>query len=109
MTSKLLSAEGDYLRLLLTTPNKTQAIALLDTATGSQLDLLAEIAHNLLTLPLPQAVAENVLENGKRGLLEKIADKSLSKRRRSVLVSRHCKRLLDIFLTVKSYLIRATK
>ena len=109
MTSKLLKEHPNYLRLLLTTPNKTQAVALLDTATEGQLDLLSEIAHNLLALTLPPSLAKRITE-GKQMLLKKIADKSQSKRRRLATVSKHCKQLLGCkqLEVVKSDLIRAT-
>ena len=106
MMSKLLREHGDYLRLLLRTPNRTQAQALLDTATSGQLDLLSEIAHILLSLPLPPSLAKKAVD-GKRAFLKKIADKSLSVRRRSALVSKRCKQLLGVLHPVKADLLRA--
>ena len=97
----------DYVKLLLTTPSRTQAIALLDTATDNQISSLSDIAKNLLLLPLSPR-AKRVVEK-RKGLLKKISNYSLSYRQRGSLLSKHYRLVLEVLSAVKHPLLKLLK
>lgn len=99
--SKNVINNQNFLSLLLST-SKEQAIALLQTSTKDQLLLIAEIAHNILQLPLPKKAKHYV--NKKKKIIERLADKKLSQTRKFSLVEKNAQFLLQLLLSIKSQL-----
>lgn len=97
----------DYLKLLLTTPSRTQSIALLDTCTDQQIEALADISKNLLHLPLsPQA---RIIVSKRKTLLQKLSSPSLNHSAKARVISKHYRLILDILKAVKIPLLRLLK
>lgn len=102
-----LRRQRAYLTLLLTTPSKTQATALVDTATKDQAGALSEIAYNLLRLPLAPGLKQSI---GKRkSILKKISDPKLTPRKRLSLLSKHQRVIIQVLRMVKSRLLPMLK
>ena len=97
--SELLKQNGNFIDLVLSTPKRLQAVALLDTATPDQVRTLAEIARNVLHLPLsPEA---RLTINKRRHLLEKLSNQKLSTRRKADLISKHHRLILEVLHAIK--------
>ena len=105
--SQLLKGNADYINLLLSTPKRIQAIALLDTATPGQVNTLMEIAKNVLHLPLSPG-AKLAIAKRKR-FLEDLANNQKSIRSKSRLLSKHHRLILEILSAVKTPLLLMIK
>ena len=101
--SKLLRNNAPFISLLLSTPSRQQAIALLDTATPEQAKTIAEIGKNLLLLPLSAKVRLTV--NKRRKLLEKLADAKISAKKKYLLISKHFRLILEVLYAAKKGLL----
>ena len=94
----------DYIKLLLTTPSRTQCIALLDTCTDQQIDSLGDIAKNLLHLPLsPQA---RIIVSKRKTLLQKLSQETLSYREKSLFIGKHYRIIIDVLKAVKTPILK---
>ena len=94
----------EYFILLLTTPSRTQKIALLDTCTNNQIEGFGDIARNLLRLPLsPQA---RVAVAKRKSFLNKLSVSTISSQEKARLISKHYRLILDILRTVKNPLLK---
>ena len=102
MTSVRLRAEGDYIRLLLST-TKEQGCMLLAAATTKQIEAICEIVLNLLTQILPKTIKAIVSRH--KSLLEKLAKKRTAIRSKARLLKKHCKTILRILQSVRDLLI----
>ena len=99
--SKHIAKNTHFLSLLLNTSND-QAIALLYTATPEQLQLLSEIAYNLLELPLNKKAVH--LVKAKKQFFETFAHKKLAQAQKIRLLRKHSEHLLTTLLAVKGQL-----
>lgn len=102
--SQILSKNKDYIQLLVTTPSRTQATALLDTCTNNQIDAIANIAKNLLRLPLTPAA--RIIVSKRKGLLHKLSPSSgLTYRTKARLIGKHYRLILEVLSFVKKPLL----
>lgn len=105
--SETVRVNEAYLTLLLNTPSKKQAVLLLSSATKEQIHALSEIALNLLHLPLGKEASKEV--NKRRRLLEKLADKKLSFKRKGQLIKKHHRSMIDVLHPVREQILRLAK
>ena len=106
--SRVLEAHADFVRLLLQTPSKTQAVALLDTCTNGQIDALSDIAKNLLHLPLSPSA--RIVVSKRRNLLNKLSPSSkLSVHQKARLIGKHYRLVLEVLKAVKKPLLQLLK
>ena len=96
--SKKLIANRHFLELLLST-SREQALTLLTTVTKEQVLLIAEIAYNILQLPLPKKAKYYV--NKKKKLIERLASKKLSLKKRTALITKNAKYLMLLLWALK--------
>lgn len=89
--SKHFLKNKEFLHLILHTSND-QALALIDTITPEQIELLSEIAFNILKLPLPKKAKH--LVNSKILLFRRLADKKTSKDKKKRLLHKNAKHIL---------------
>ena len=101
-----LKKVNNFLHLLLTT-TPLQAISLILTATDEQLIAISEIAFNLLQLPLKGKEKENIEKRHK--ILKKIANKNITAKNKQLLIQRHRKIILNLFLFFKQKLLNLLK
>ena len=92
-----------FLTLLLQTPSRKQAFAIINTATPKQIQVLGEIALNLLTLPLTKNAAAEVKR--KTRMLKRLSDSTLSIKRKHELLKRHQQDVLDVLYPVTTQLL----
>ena len=100
--SSNVNQHSDYLQLLLSSDYNQQK-ALLFTASLNQLDVLSEIFHNFLILPLTQE--EKSFLKGRKQLVEKLADITKSYRFRKSLINKHYRQVLKSLLFFKERLL----
>lgn len=100
--SARLDGCSSFLRVLLTA-EKTQAEALLVTASDRQVDCVSEIALNLLKLPLGREAKKMVVKHAK--LFKQVADLAASVKKRLVLLQKHAKRIILVLLSVRKRLL----
>lgn len=98
----LVKDNADFISLLLNT-TFIQAQALLDTATKEQVQVLTQIARNLLQIPLESEAKEVVEKNTK--ILKRLADTDKSLRKRAALIGTHRKKLITILKANKKILM----
>lgn len=91
--SVLIKDNSNFIGLLIKT-TFIQAQALLDTVTKNQIQVIAEIAKNLLTIPLANEIKEEVESNNK--LLRKIASKDIGINKKARIISLHRKKLIKV-------------
>ena len=89
--SKHFIQNKEFLHLILHSTND-QAVALIDTVTPEQIQLLSEIAYNILQLPLPKK--GKYLVNSKLMLFKRLADKKTSKDKKKRLLHKNAKHIL---------------
>jgi hypothetical protein len=92
----------DYLHLMLTA-NPPQQKALLFTSNEDQLDVLSEIFHNFLTLPL--AKEERQFVKRREEVIAKLADISKSPRSRRQIINKHSRQIIKILEFFKDNLL----
>ena len=86
-----------YFDLILNTSSKQQG-ALLSTITDSQVDLISEVFHNFLTLPLESGQKQFV--KNRIQFIRKLSNNSKSHRYRRGLITKHRKlvtKFIDFF------------
>ena len=88
-----INQHSDFLRLFLNTEPYQQK-ALLFSITPEQLDVLSEIFHNLLTLPLTQE--ESRFVKRREEVISKLANISKSVRSRRQAVNKHTRQILTV-------------
>ena len=85
-------------------PNhKVQSEALLVTASGKQVDCLAEIVRNILELPVSKTTAALITRHKK--LLQTVGDKSVSAKKRLELIQKWHGIILNVLLSVRNKLL----
>ena len=99
--SQRLSTNKNFLALLLNT-DKVQSKALLYTLTSDQVLTLCEIAHNLVSIPLPPQTTKLILK--RKGLLNKLSDKKGSWKAKRSIIENNYKQFLDLLLSTKEEL-----
>jgi hypothetical protein len=101
-----IEQEVDYLRLLLHT-NPIQQKSLISTITSEQVDLLSEIFHNFLTLPLSSE--ENAFIQKRKPIIRKLSDISKSQRFRKRLLIKHFRIVMNTLTHFKDQLLSLVK
>ena len=101
--SSLLKDNASYIALILNTSSKTQAAALLDTATREQIRTLDEICRNLLSLPLSSTSKQTI--DTKRTFLTRFTNPKLTSSAKGKLISKHYRLMLTILFAVKRDLL----
>jgi hypothetical protein len=100
--SSNIDEHANYLRLLLNTePNQQRS--LLSTSTPEQLDVLSEIFHNFLILPLSREEREFI--RPRAHVIKKIGDISKSARFRRSAIKKHYRQILNTLIFFKDKLI----
>ena len=100
--SKKLQREKHFLELLLTT-DRTQARALMETVTQSQVEALVEIFTNLMRIKVPQRT-EELLKKRQR-LIKKLVNKRTNFREKYTAIRSHMRQVYDTLLSAKSKLL----
>lgn len=103
MASALLRASENYIKLILET-DKNQAKILIANATPSQVEAIAEIASNLLSLSLPNNIAKVIKKYSR--ILTRLAKSALNIRAKLRILKRHALTILKILGLVKDSLLR---
>lgn len=103
MASALLRSSENYIKLILET-DKNQAKILISNATLTQVQAIAEIASNLLSLPLPNNVAKVIKKYSR--LLTRLAKTALNARAKLRIMKRHALTIFKILMLVKDSLLR---
>jgi hypothetical protein len=93
----------DYLKLLLST-DTIQQRALISTITPEQVDVLSEIFHNLLTLPLTPA--ENKFVKARGLIIKKLGDTSKTQRYHKSQLNKHSRQVVKTLIYFKDKLWR---
>ena len=93
-----------FLTLILTTTNRQQAIALLETSTPLQIDALSELAIHLPALKVGHR-ARVVLER-RHSVLSYLSKTKISKTKKLEHIRRHRIALLEILTSVKEPLLK---
>jgi len=89
--SRLLNKVSDFLKLVLSTGVR-QGKVLLTSASNIQVKALAEIAYNLLSLPLP-AKLDRVVKKYCR-ILKKVSDKTTKLTEKLKIIARNVSKIL---------------
>ena len=100
--SKRLRDCSSYIKLLLS-GDRIQSEAILVTATDKQVECLSEIMRNVLRLPVGKKTVDLIKQN--RSLLERLADKDTTVRKRLDILQKSHNIILDVLLSVKSKLV----
>ena len=97
--SELLKDNRHFIDLILYS-TQVQAEALLDTASKSQIRVIAQLARNLLIMPLDE---ENTLDcvSTNNKFLAKLADEKNSIPAKGVLISKRRRKVIEIFRTCR--------
>lgn len=103
MASAVLRSSENYIKLILET-DKKQARILIANATPAQVEAIAEIASNLLTLSLPNNVAKIIKKYS--SILTRLAKTALNARAKLRILKRHAVTVLKILGVVKDSLLR---
>lgn len=99
--SQLLIKEKHFLCLFLTT-TKDQQVALLDTLTPQQTQVISEILYNLLEI---NPKAKSVVEKRKR-LFAQLVKGKLSLKAKTTFIQNHYKQVTECLLLVKKELLK---
>ena len=92
----------EYIRLILNT-SKTQAYALLYTATPDQLKKVCEILYNLQQGVFPKSKKVQTLQQRYKRMLKQFPP---PKSKRSPIIRKNIKKIYDILLGLRTYLLQ---
>ena len=99
--SPLVKENSDFIGLLLSTTS-LQAQALLDTVTAKQVQVISQIARNLLETPLGDEAKKEVANN--RKLIGKLGDVHIGVTKKARFIGIHRKRIIAVLRAAKTLL-----
>ena len=91
--SELLRGQGSFIDLLIN-GDKKQGLALLNKVTTPQVQVITEIFHNFLTLPLEEVDRKEV--NKRKSFINKIARPTKSLNKRKAIIQQHKRLVLTL-------------